>query len=76
MSSLTSRVQAKHQIISRRLSLTNLNFQYAGIYEALLVWNMSEECAEYYRELRVAVDSHVILARSSIELRYYGECYL
>ena len=45
-------------------------FRYDGIYEALLVWNVNQECSTYYRQLS---SNSVILARSSIEMKYYGK---
>ena len=56
--------------ISRDLIRTSSTYNYAGIYEALLIWNMNQECSSYYRQLS---SNRVILARASIEVSYHGE---
>ena len=61
--------------------LPNAAYHSSGKYEALLVWNSStytnyRKCYSYYDSLRGEpyLDLHeVILAKSSIELKYYGE---
>ena len=66
----SSHVQNRN-FISRDLSRTSSTYLHDGIYEALLVWNMNQECSSYYRQLS---NNPVILARTSIEVRYFGEC--
>ena len=56
--------------ISQNLSYTRMTYHDAGIYEALLVWNMNHQCSHYYG--RLSTNSR-ILAKSSIEVRYYGK---
>ena len=58
---------------------TNATYQLAGRYEVLLLWNIgsSQQCSQYYNVLRQQTPFNlyeVILAKSSIELKYYGEC--
>ena len=67
-------------IISGDLVLTNATYQFAGRCEVLLVWNigssMSQQCNHYYNLMRRQTPfnlNEVILAKSSIELKYYGE---
>ena len=55
--------------ISRDLRLTSATYLHDGIYEALLVWNMNQECYSYYTQLY----NRVILARTSVEVKYYGK---
>ena len=57
---------------------TNATYQFAGRYEVLLVWNIgnSQQCSQYYNMLRQQTPFdlyQVILAKSRIELKYYGE---
>ena len=57
---------------------TNATYQFAGRYEVLLLWiiGYSQQCNQYYNSLRqqTLFDLYeVILAKSSIELKYYGE---
>ena len=57
---------------------TNATYQLAGRYEVLLLWNFgsSQQCSQYYNMLRQQTPFNlyqVILAKSSIELKYYGE---
>ena len=65
----SSRVQNQN-LISRDLIRTSSTYHYAGIYEALLIWYMNQECSSYYRQLS---SNQVILARASIEVSYHGE---
>ena len=65
----SSRVRNQN-FISRDLIRTSSTYNYAGIYEALLIWNMNQECSSYYRQLS---SNPVILARASIEVSYHGE---
>ena len=66
---------------SSNYRLTNAAYQSSGKYEALLVWNIStytyyQNCYSYYNLLRQEPYYglyEVILAKSSIELKYYGE---
>ena len=66
---------------SSNYRLTNTAYQSSGIYETLLVWNINtyayyHNCYPYYYSLRrePLFDLYeVILAKSSIELKYYGE---
>ena len=65
-------------IISGELVLTNATYQFAGRCEVLLVWNIgsSQQCNVYYNLLREQTPfdlNEVILAKSSIELKYYGK---
>ena len=57
---------------------TNATYQFAGRYEVLLLWNLgsSQQCSQYYNSLRQQTPFdlyQVTLAKSSIELKYYGE---
>ena len=56
---------------------TDATYQFAGRYEVLLVWNINyQQCYQYYNLLRqqTLFDlNEVVLAKSSIELEYYGE---
>ena len=58
---------------------TNATYQLAGRYEVILVWSINnylQECNQYYNMLRQQTPFNlyqVILAKSSIELKYYGE---
>ena len=65
----SSRVLNRNSI-SRDLRRTSSSYLHDGIYEALLVWNMNQECSSYYRQLTY---NRVILARTSIEVKYYGK---
>ena len=56
---------------------TNATYQFAGRYEVLLLWNIgsSQQCSQYYNSLRQQTLFNlreVILAKSSVELKYYG----
>ena len=74
----SSRVRNRNSI-SRDLRRTSATYLHDGIYEALLVWNMDQECYSYYRQLsynRVILArtyNRVILARTSVEVKYYGK---
>ena len=57
---------------------TNATNQFAGKYEVLLLWNLgsSQQCNQYYNSLRQQTSFNlyeVILAKSGIDLKYYGE---
>ena len=65
----SSRVRNRNSI-SRDLRRTSATYLHDGIYEALLVWNMNQECSSYYRQLS---HNRVILAKTSIEVKYYGK---
>ena len=57
---------------------TDATYQFAGRYEVLLLWNIgiTQKCSQYYNMLRQQTPFNlyeVILAKSSIELKYYGE---
>ena len=57
----------------------NATYQFAGRYEVLFEWNIGsdyQQCYQYYNSLRQQTPFdlyRVILAKSSIELKYYGE---
>ena len=57
--------------------IPNAAYQSSGKYEAHLVWsNHNDDCNPYYNSLSQERFFHlrpVILAKSSIELKYYGE---
>ena len=65
----SSRVRYRNSI-SRDLRRTSSTYLHDGIYETLLVWNMNQECSFYYRQLSY---NHVVLARSSVEVKYFGK---
>ena len=65
----SSRVRNRN-FISRDLRRTSSTYLHDGIYEALLVWNMNQECSSYYTQLSY---NRVILARTSVEVKYYGK---
>ena len=83
----SSRVRNRNSI-SRDLRRTNATYLHDGIYEALLVWNMNQECSSYYiqfiiytvnqvilahNRVSIAYHNQVILARASVEVKYYGK---
>ena len=57
--------------ISSVLRRTSSTYLYDGFYEAQLVWYMNLKCSFYYSQLRGY--SRKILARSSVEVKYYGK---
>ena len=70
----SSRVRNRNSI-SRDLRRTSSTYLHNGIYEALLVWNMNQECSSYYGQTSYygGLYSRVILARTSVEVKYYGK---
>ena len=74
----SSRVRNRNSI-SRDLRRTSATYLHDGIYEALLVWYMNQECFSYYRQssynrvILARTYNQVILAKTSIEVKYYGK---
>ena len=79
----SSRVRNRNSI-SRDLRRTDATYLHDGIYEAVLVWNMNQECSFYYRQFSYYsrqlsyygwyyYRAILALARTSVEVKYYGK---